>query len=229
MRLAFSVSNDIESALEPTGIRLRGVVRFKPGEGPVLPDGQAASMVVLLGNIGGSIWKPFSAWRASQPDGGGEHPLDGWSRAMILPVAERFGAAAWFPSDPPYMPFQSWARLAEGLQASPLGILIHPDYGLWHGYRGALGFVEAFDVEDTLARPSPCSECAEKPCLHSCPVGAVKDSGFEVHSCRSHLRSGEVQEGCMAVGCLARNACPAGAEYRYPDEQLRFHMNALSL
>ena len=229
MRLAFSVLNEIEVALEPSGIRLRGFVRFKQGEGPVLPDGRAASTVVLLGNIGGSIWTPFSAWRSDQPDGGGDHPLDGWSKAMILPIAERFGAGTWFPSDPPYMPFQSWARIAEGLEASPLGILIHPEFGLWHGYRGALGFVDEFETEDTPLRSSPCNECADKPCLHSCPVGAVNDSGFEVHSCRSHLRSGEGQGGCMAVGCLARNACPVGAEYRYPPEQLRFHMDALSL
>ena len=28
---------------------------------------------------------------------------------------------------------------AEGLKPSPLGVLVHPDFGLWHGYRGAIG------------------------------------------------------------------------------------------
>ena len=32
----------------------------------------------------------------------------------------------------------------------------------------------------------------------------------------------------MQSGCIARNACPVGAEYRYPVEQLRFHMDALA-
>ena len=31
---------------------------------------------------------------------------------------------------------------AEAVAPSPLGILIHPDYGLWHAYRGALAFAE---------------------------------------------------------------------------------------
>lgn len=229
MRLAFSVLNDIEAALGPSGIRLRGVVRFKPGEGPVLPDGRAASTVVLLGNIGGSIWLPFSAWRSTQADGGGDHPLDHWSKAVIGPVAARFGAGTWFPSDPPYMPFQQWAMRAEGLEASPLGILIHPDYGLWHGYRGALGFAEAIDVDVPPVKPSPCGDCARKPCLTACPANAIHANGFDLVRCRSHLKTPDGQAGCMNLGCAARNACPVGREYRYPDEQLRFHMDALSL
>jgi hypothetical protein len=33
--------------------------------------------------------------------------------------------------------------------------------------------------------------------------------------------------GQLASGCIARNACPVGAGYRYPVEQLGFHMVAL--
>ena len=32
--------------------------------------------------------------------------------------------------------------------ASPLGLLIHPDYGLWHGYRGALLFAATAHADD---------------------------------------------------------------------------------
>ena len=37
---------------------------------------------------------------------------------------------------------------AEGLKPSPIGILMHPQFGLWHAYRGAL----LFDVEIELRR-----------------------------------------------------------------------------
>ena len=77
------------------------------------------------------------------------NPLDTWSREVIGEVAEEFGARAVSPSDRPYLPFQQWAMRAEGLRPSPLGILMHPEYGLWHAYRGAL----LFDVEIPIQAP----------------------------------------------------------------------------
>ncbi|MCO6185781.1 ferredoxin [Rhizobium sp. L1K21] len=218
----------IEERLAPHGILLRGAVSFDEGEGPPVGDG-FARIVVLLGNVGGSVWQPFSAWRKSQPDGGGVHPLDNWSRAVIQPIADAFSAAAYYPSDTPWWPFQQWAVKAEGLQASPLGLLIHPEYGLWHGYRGALGFAEPLRVSAAHVRDFPCEGCLEKPCLNSCPVDAVDPASFDVKACRSYLSSAAGQSGCMIKGCLARNACPVGEAYRYPTEQIVFHMRALDI
>ncbi|MBP1857224.1 Fe-S-cluster-containing hydrogenase component 2 [Rhizobium herbae] len=115
------------------------------------------------------------------------------------------------------------------MKASPLGILIHPEYGLWHGYRGALGFAHVLPAAAPAVDAHPCDHCPDKPCLSSCPADAILPSGFQIKPCRAHLRTREGQTGCMAGGCLARNACPVGAEYRYSTEQLRFHMAALSL
>lgn len=221
--------SDLKAALEPHGIFLRGVIGFD-GDGPALNNGTQARTVILLGNIGGSIWEPFSRWRAQPENTGRRDPLDDWSKAVIGPVAARSGATAYFPSDPPWQPFQQWAMRAEGLRASPLGILIHPEYGLWHGYRGALGFGVALDIASgQVTREHPCDRCETKPCLSHCPVNAVTSSGFSVADCRSHLRSGEGQTGCVKKGCLARAACPIGVSYQYPPEQLAFHMAALSL
>ncbi|WP_426130118.1 ferredoxin [Pararhizobium sp. PWRC1-1] len=227
-------SNDVlielRVALAPHGVFLRGVVSVADGEtAPVLKDGQAARSVVLLGNAGGSIWTEFERWRNSLPDRGGENPLDLWSKVVIEPVATAFGATAYFPSDPPWQPFQQWAMQAEGLRLSPLGILIHPEYGLWHGYRGALGFAQALPPTESPNHQHPCDYCADRPCLSSCPAQAVLPSGFQVAPCRAHLKTREGQAGCMAGGCIARNACPVGTEYCYPVEQLHFHMTALSL
>jgi hypothetical protein len=33
----------------------------------------------------------------------------------------------------------------------------------------------------------------------------------------------------MTLGCLARDACPVGVAYRYPQVQVQFHMQALTL
>lgn len=223
-----SMIRTLRAALGAHGVFVRGVVCFDEGEGPPLRDGTPVRSVILLGNIGGSIWEPFSQWRQLPENAGRRDPLDDWSKAAIQPIATALSATAYFPSDPPWQPFQRWAMQAEGLKASPLGILIHPEYGLWHGYRGALGFADAIEAgEPAVVAKHPCDHCVEKPCLTACPVSAVTSGGFDVAGCRSHLRTDMGQVGCMTGGCLARNACPLGARYRYSPAQLAFHMAAL--
>jgi len=219
---------DIETALRPNGLFARGVAVFGGGDGPKLSNGAPARTVVLIGNVGGSLWEPFERWRKENASDSVEHPLDTWSKTVIWAVAERFGASAYFPSDPPYQPFQQWAKRAEGLQASPLGILIHPEYGLWHGYRGALGFATELPASEQPG-DHPCDTCRDRPCLTTCPVGAIGSDSFKLSGCRAHLAGPAGQAGCMVQGCLARNACPVGKDYRYPEGQIRFHMQALDL
>lgn len=220
----------IRAALQPHGLFLRGFVNFAEGEAvPHLASGGSAGSVVLIGNIGSSLWPAFSRWRDTEPDRGGSDPLDTWSKAVIRPIAALTDATAWFPSDPPWQPFQQWAMRAEGLKASPLGILIHPVYGLWHGYRGALGFEEPIIDTPAAHAAHPCDHCPDKPCLATCPASAVRPEIFDVPVCRSHLRTPEGQGVCMIGGCLARAACPVGSDVRYNETQLRFHMAALSL
>lgn len=225
-----SIRREIEAALEPSGILIRGTVDFASGEGPLLADGKPAASLVLLGNVGGSIWPAFSRWRTRY---NGPDPLDTWSKAIIRPLAKTLGGTAYFPSDPPWQPFQRWAMRAEGLKPSPLGILIHPEYGLWHGYRGAIGFpavVGKFHGGKVVAvGRHVCDACKAKPCLTTCPVSAIArdPADFAVSACRSHLATPSGQGGCLISGCLARSACPVGPEHRYSPEQLEFHMQAL--
>ncbi|WDZ78676.1 ferredoxin [Ensifer adhaerens] len=220
----------IRAALAPHGLFLRGTVNFPSAEAaPLLADGRPAASVVLTGNIGGSLWPPFGAWRDGMPDRGGADPLDTWSKTVIQPVAESVGATCFFPSDPPWQPFQQWAMQAEGLKPSPLGILIHPRFGLWHGYRGALGFDRPLPETGERAAEHPCDRCTAKPCMSACPANALAEERFEVGLCRGHLRSEAGRAGCLSAGCLSRAACPVGSDSRYSEGQLRFHMAALSL
>lgn len=225
------ILDGIASTLGRHGLHVRGVAHFPGGQGgPTLSDGRQAQSVVLIGNIGGSLWETFSDWREKRAARGGADPLDAWSKEVIGEIAGRLGATAYYPSDPPYQPFQQWAMKAEGLKASPLGILIHPQYGLWHGYRGALGFAEDAAGERVPPDDSDiCGQCPDKPCLATCPAMAVSRDRFDVAGCRSHLVTTEGKAGCMTSGCLARTACPVGSIHRYPEAQLRFHMEALRL
>ena len=207
----------LSAALAPFGLILRGGFHPPPGETGL----ENAATVLLVGNAGGAMWEAFAPSIDGEP-----HPLDRWTRAVIEPIAARFSAEAVFPFGPGAPPFQRWAERAETLYRSPLGILIHPEYGLWHAWRAALLFRERLELPPRPHAPSPCESCSEKPCLSACPVAAFGAAGYDVPACAAHLASEPAD--CRSVGCHARGACPAGPAWRYPDAQIRFHMAAFA-
>lgn len=218
---------EIATRLAASGLILRGGFNFEAGEtAPSGPSGTPAHSVLLIGQAGPAPWPHFLRWRAARP-GELADPLDSWAREVIGAVAGEFGARAVSPSDKPYLPFQQWAMRAEGLRPSPLGILMHPRYGLWHAYRGALLFGGEIEFEPVDPPPHLCDECARKPCLKACPVEAHSQSGFAYRDCLAHVRGPDGGE-CCDHGCLDRNACPYGTAYRYPADEQAFHMAAFA-
>ncbi len=215
----------IVEGLSPLGLILRG--GFHPRAEDVVPElrgGGSAGTLLLVGNAGPAMWQAFRA--APEAADGEAHPLDRWTARCLGDLAEGLDAEARFPFEgPPYLPFQRWAARAEGLKASPLGILIHPRFGLWHAYRGALAFREVLPLPARPETACPCDACAEKPCLQGCPVGAFTAGGYAVPACLDHLGRAEGQD-CRGQGCLARRACPVGRAYLYDPEQAAFHMAA---
>jgi ferredoxin len=217
---------DLEHAILAAGMRPRGAFECVPEDGvPVCQDGSAARAVVLLGGVGGSLWPVFS--NSAEFLDGEAHGLDRWSRRVIGELASALGATALYPFEgPPYLPFQRWARRAEPLWPSPMGALIHPRYGLWHAYRGALAFPElpaGLPPREALA--NPCESCEAKPCMTTCPVGAIGSEGYDVSRCVRHISLPDGTD-CMSQSCRARRACPVGREYLYETAQSRFHMEA---
>jgi hypothetical protein len=212
----------ILSAIRRSGLVPRGAFRLEDRE----RQGALANVrtIVLAGMAGREGWDAFAA--SAEARDGTDHPLDRWSRRVIEALARDLGAKAFFPFDgPPFRPFQQWAMRAEPVHPSPIGLLIHPAYGLWHSYRGALGFREALDIPESEAAASPCESCEGRWCLNTCPVGAFSPVGYEVGACAEYLRSAKGAD-CMEAGCLARRACPVGAEHAYGAEQANFTMRA---
>ncbi len=216
----------VSAAVEPTGMIARGGFTVDHGDPelppvPALDDGRPCRTVIVIGNAGGAVWPVFR--REEVP---GPHPLDRWTRKVLRPIAERFGATYVHPSDEPFQPFQRWAQRADDVWSSPIGLLVHPTFGLWHAYRGAFLFGE--DVRGLPAvggRASPCLTCAEQPCLTTCPVEAFTDDGYDNLACADHVRSGR-EPTCLDDGCAARRACPVGVDFVYGRDQMRFHMRA---
>ncbi|MCA0058143.1 MULTISPECIES: 4Fe-4S dicluster domain-containing protein [unclassified Mesorhizobium] len=218
---------EIAAALGANGLILRGGFTFEDGEAaPCGRSGAPARSALLVGQAGAAPWPHFLRWRDSQSQAIA-NPLDTWSRQVIGAVAGEFGARAVSPSDKPYLPFQQWAMRAEGLKPSPLGILMHPRYGLWHAYRGALLFEHEIALPEASEAIHLCDACVGKPCLKSCPVGAYSAEGFAYQSCLAHVRGANGQP-CRDGGCLDRNACPYGVAYRYPPDVQAFHMAAFA-
>lgn len=216
---------DIAAAVAPCGLILRGGFHPRPDDDvPPLSDDASARTVVLLGNAGPAMWEAFARSRVCAA--GGPDALDRWTAEVVGELAATFGAVPVFPFDgPPYRPFQRWAQRAEPVAPSPLGILIHPDYGLWHAYRAALLFAGRLDLPPPDTRPVPCETCTQRPCLTTCPVGAFRPDGYDVTACAGFLAT-PAGADCLDLGCRARRACPAGAAYRYRPAQARWHMAA---
>jgi hypothetical protein len=215
----------IRESLAPHGLALRGGFHPAPQDGaPLLGAGRACGTILLLGNLGGALWPVFA--ESPELGDGTPQPLDRWTRRILESLAPGFGATPLFPfGGPPWLPFQRWAMKADCVAASPLGILIHPDFGLWHAYRGALAFAEQLDLPPVQRRPSPCDSCIERPCLSSCPVGAFAPGRYDVAGCREHV-AGARGDDCRERGCLSRLACPIGRAHAYPAGQMAFHMAA---
>ncbi|MEO3430602.1 ferredoxin [Pelagibius sp. CAU 1746] len=225
MSIAAGAVARIEAAAGPQGLILRGAFHCDADdEVPPLADGRESRTLVLLGNHGGGLWAQFQA--AAEARDGRPDPLNRWSERVIGALAREAGGQALFPfGGPPYLPFLRWAQRAEAVAPSPLGMLIHPDYGLWHAYRGAVALPEALELPARDERPRPCESCAERPCLTACPVGAFTAAGYEVTACAEHVAA-PAGIDCLSRGCQARRACPVGRSYRYTDAQMRFHMEA---
>jgi hypothetical protein len=210
------------AAIRRTGLVPRGALLLEESErAEALAD---VRTIVLAGMVGREGWDAFAA--SPEASDGLDDPLDRWSRRLIESLARELGGKALFPfGGPPFLPFQQWAQRAEPVHSSPIGLLIHPYYGLWHSYRGALGLSEALAVPEPAIVPSPCESCTGRWCLKSCPVGAFSNTGYDVAACAGHLRSAAGGD-CMAEGCRARRACPVGAERAYGREEASFLMRA---
>lgn len=224
----------VAETVAATGMIARGgFVPVPSDDVPSLPDGRPVQTVVMIGNVGGAIWPRFRAEQRRVTD-----PLDDWTRRLLEPIAAEFGAGYVHPSDEPFVPVQRWAQRADDVFESPIGLLIHPDHGLWHAYRGAFLFPDPVaDLPTVGRRTSPCSTCTDQPCRTACPVDAFVTTasdddgagarlvGYDHERCRDHVRSGH-EPRCLTAGCAARRACPVNAAGHYDVDQMTFHMRA---
>ena len=206
----------LHAAIAASGFTLLGAFSPQPGDG--LAD--TVRTVLLLGNAGPGMFRRFLVERS-----GCSETLDDWTRRRIDALARGLDVRAVYPFDRPYPPIQAWARRAGAGFASPLGLNIHPQYGLWHAFRAALLFDRGVPVDAQEPASHPCESCSERPCLRACPVSAFDGASYDTGRCADWI-SDEAGQDCMQSGCGARRACPVGRAYLYEPVQAHFHMRA---
>lgn len=186
---------------------------------------------LLIGNAGPDMWQVFS--KSYEFADQLANPMNRWTKRVLDDIGGLLGARVVYPFDEPYWPFQKLAQNAAGVRSSPLGILIHSEFGLWHAFRGLIVFEDTQEYESQISALTldakslihPCENCEEKPCLSTCPVGAFTGERLDVLACFTHLDSGDDPE-CMQIGCQARCACPIAKEHQYDGAQMNFHMKS---
>lgn len=220
--------DDIQPALMGTGFICRGGFRPDPEDAvPGISSGVSGgnnAVVVIIGNAGSEMWPHFAAATTNEQRAGRPNPLNDWTADVMGPIAEKLGARVHYPFDRPYHPIQRWAMKADTVWQSPLGPLIHPDYGLWHAYRAALVFEHGFDLPNRASQDNPCDACADRKCLKTCPVDAYQGNQYDVPVCVRHIATSEGQT-CVDLHCLARRACPVGGPMVYDPAHAQFHMS----
>ncbi len=171
--------------------------------------------LILFGHAGRQLWE------CVQTAGiGGDDPIDDYS----VHTVER-----WFAEQVPghrcriifpgeqAIGLQALGELAGWHQPSPIMVGVDKDWGSWYAYRAVALADTHFVASSPLANRSPCPTCSARPCVKACPAGALADGRFDLEACsRYRLQAGSP----CALGCLARQACPAGAEHRYRPEQI---------
>lgn len=182
-----------------------------------LQDG--TDVITLIGPDEPRFWPHFV--QSDEYADGQPNPLDRWSARVITPIAQVIGGTAIFPSDgPPYPPFYRWALATGRIWASPVGMLVHEDAGLFVSFRAA---IRQTGQATAVVAQSPCETCPDQPCTTACPVDALKN-GYDVDACKAWLDRPD-GAACTTMGCAARRACPVGQGRRLP-EQAAFHMEA---
>ncbi len=101
--------------------------------------------------------------------------MDDWTRDAVSALARDLAATPVFPfdTDPPAR-FSPGRGEAGAGHVSPLGLNIHPTYGLWHAYRAALLFPVAFDLPDAQAGAHPCESLRGQALPFRLPGSALR-------------------------------------------------------
>lgn len=171
--------------------------------------------LILIGHGGRTLWEQVKAAGLDST-----HPIDDFTTATVEAwlAAQLPGVAhgVVYPGDGP-VGLQALGRLAGWHHESPFRVGVNAAWGSWFAYRA----VVLADTELPLTVPvisrSPCTACADQPCVSACPAGALADHQFSLQKCIAYRRQPDSR---CRITCIARTTCPVRPEHRYDDAQI---------
>jgi epoxyqueuosine reductase len=225
----------IRRGAEPYGLNLISAIPAARYDAIAPPAFRASAIdagvrsIIVIGNGGGEMWRAFTAHAAKNPGWmDRDNPLDDFTRGIIESVAMTVRASGArciavypFVNGGATISFMDAAKLSGLAGPSIIGVVVHPTYGPWIAFRGALLTDAELDAPGPATAFDPCPSCATRSCISACPAGAVTfPGGWDIPRCLTHRV--EQQADC-ANRCHARVGCVLGPEHRYPDDELAYH------
>lgn len=223
-----SVVDPIFASLAAKGLNLHAVFSLDALPTEVLgtlaltdDERERFHQLILIGHRGRDLWTALQR-RGMH----GAHPIDQF-------VTER--VTAWMDG-----PLQghAWRQVFPGTQAvslqrlgalagwhhsSPFWLGVDAAWGSWFAYRAVILADTSLALTPRRERPPPCATCIDKPCIAACPAGALTSERTGSGQLQTCLDFRKQPDSPCQDRCLARNACPVGAEHRYADEQVAYH------
>jgi methylmalonic aciduria homocystinuria type C protein len=217
------VASALQSSCDDAGLDIVQPFRIDWFNGEVepplrLPDyGRRGALGFVIGNTR-HLWSVFARALRNDPSLlDVEHPLDAYVEKTLTDAATRSiteGHVILFAhrTTPAPIAIQRVAQASGLAHLSPSRLSVHPIYGPWLSLRAVI-VVDADGPpgERPLAH-DPCTPCA-KPCL----------AAFDQAMAATDLsRSGDVERQWQSWANV-REVCPEGKDFRYGDDQLRYH------
>lgn len=181
-----------------------------------LPDfGRASCLAVIVGNTR-ALWPHLAeALRADAGLAGHPDPVEQYCERVVgAAVADL--PAPWIlrfaHEPPPRVAIQRLAHVAGLAYLTPSHLSVHPIYGPWIALR-AVVVVDADGPAEVPTLAAPC-DCAAHCGPHLAAALSRASTGTP--------ESAEVKRDWRAW-LAVRDACPVGREYRYSEQQIRYH------
>ncbi len=226
---AGGVSHEIEQDLTALADQGLNWIAFVPGQLGPTPEGcqeRAGNGLLLLLSLGAT----FGRQTAFADELG--HPFDRRATRLAQGFMERHvmphdpSAKLVYPG-PTRLDLRAWLEVGGVQFRSRLGIGIRPDCRPWLAVRAAIWAAPCDELRQALldrypplVGPSPCDDCADKPCLDACPVDAHRLTTGRLERC---IEQRLLDHSTCTQRCWSRSACPVGADQRYDEPQMRYH------
>ena len=171
--------------------------------------------LLLIGHRGRLLWQQVQQAQPADTD-----PIDSFTQTQVEAWLQRRLPGvrhAWVYPGAGMIGLQHLGALAGWHHPSPFMVGVHAAWGSWFAYRAVLLLDADLPPTPPLIDPAPCPSCASRACVAACPADALNAGQFSLAACSGYRL--QPASPC-AEGCLARQACPVGAEHRYETAQI---------